>query len=74
MRQSRAISSTERHPLQKQNLFCHRHNKDGTVDSICMKCFLTAGNAICEETLARLESEHICNPLDIERFFEGSRA
>jgi hypothetical protein len=39
--------------------FYHRHNADGSYDSICMYCFLTAGTSPCEEQLRGLEQGHI---------------
>ena len=59
--------------LQKQEHFCHRHNLNGTFDSICMRCFATAARANVEEALARLEYEHICDPIVVERFIAVSR-
>lgn len=38
--------------------FFYRHNQDGSVDSICMKCFLTAATAMTMKELARQESLH----------------
>ena len=31
--------------------FTHRHNTDGSVDSICMKCFRTVGSCQSETDL-----------------------
>jgi hypothetical protein len=38
--------------------FSYRHNQDGTIDSICLDCFMTAATASTEEELAGLESLH----------------
>lgn len=43
--------------------FKHRHNADGSVDSICLRCFLTAGSARCLPDLKRMEDGHLCKPL-----------
>ena len=59
--------------LQKRVEFCHRANDDGTFDSICMRCFDTAGSAKIEEALARLEREHLCYRFTAERFNAFSR-
>ena len=39
--------------------FTHRQNPDGSYDSICMFCFLTAATSSTEDQLARLEQGHI---------------
>lgn len=38
--------------------FSHRHNKDGSWDAICMKCYLTIATAPSEAELAVAESCH----------------
>jgi len=44
--------------------FVHRHNLDGTVDSICTICARTVGSDEQESNLAAAEVRHICeNPL-----------
>jgi hypothetical protein len=43
-------------------LFPHRRNKDGTFDSICLKCLLTIANARIEADLAKCEKYHVCIP------------
>ena len=43
--------------------FRHRHNRDGTWDSICTKCYLTVQTAIREEDLAGAERSHDCMEL-----------
>jgi hypothetical protein len=49
------------------NEYSHRENPDGSFDSICMTCFITAGNAPNEDALTVIENEHICSiaPLSI---------
>jgi len=42
--------------------FPHRMNKDGTIDSICPRCFATVGCSTWEADLDRLEAAHICEP------------
>ena len=42
--------------------FPHRHNPDGTYDSICTKCFATVGTSETEENLVEAEAKHTCNP------------
>lgn len=41
--------------------FPHRHNRDGSWDSICRKCYLTVANAPTEAELAEPESRHKCH-------------
>jgi hypothetical protein len=45
----------------KYSLFYHRLNADGTIDSICLKCFLTAAKADIGFDLQELESAHQCD-------------
>jgi hypothetical protein len=42
--------------------FPHRRNRDGSFDSICLKCLLTIANARTEADLAKYEKYHVCNP------------
>ena len=39
--------------------FSYRHNQDGTIDSICLDCFMTAATASTEQELAGQESLHL---------------
>jgi len=41
--------------------FAHRHNEDGTVDSICRRCFLTVATGRTEEELKEAEIIHVCD-------------
>jgi hypothetical protein len=54
--------------------FPHRHNANGTHDSICTGCFVTVATALDEGTLFAHESEHICNAVDLRRITSYSRA
>jgi hypothetical protein len=47
--------------------FVHRKNSDGTVDSICLFCYLTIGNEKSEGALISHEREHACSPLRGDR-------
>jgi hypothetical protein len=40
----------------------HRHNIDGTHDSICIKCFATVSTKQHEAHLAEEEKRHVCEP------------
>jgi len=42
--------------------FPHRRNRDGSFDSICLKCLLTIANERIETDLARHDKYHVCNP------------
>jgi hypothetical protein len=47
----------------------HRTNPDGTIDSICPRCFATIGTSTREFELQKLEVNHVCNTLQL-KFFE----
>jgi hypothetical protein len=40
--------------------FRHRHNQNGSWDSICLKCFRTAATSEKEEDLKWIEQSHNC--------------
>jgi hypothetical protein len=42
--------------------FPHRHNRDGSFDSICTKCFVTIASAQTDAELAVYDKKHICDP------------
>jgi len=46
--------------LDAKAKFYHRVNTDGTVDSICLRCFLTAVKAKIGSDLQELEAAHEC--------------
>lgn len=41
--------------------FRHRENQDGSWDSICMRCYLTAAHSYSEQPLATVECGHCCD-------------
>ena len=41
--------------------FPHRLNRDGSFDSICLKCFATIANTITETELKARENIHTCD-------------
>jgi len=53
--------------------FPHRANPDGTIDSICARCYATIGNAHWESELERMEADHICDPVRLSHFDEVRR-
>jgi len=40
--------------------YVHRHNRDGSFDSICLCCFATIANANTECELVAYDNVHIC--------------
>jgi len=47
--------------------FSHRHNLDGTHDSICRRCFATVATEHDQDDLLAQEAEHICREEDLQR-------
>ena len=52
--------------------FPHRRNKDGSLDSICLKCFATVGSQMTEAELTELDEAHVCSSTPLSR--RGERA
>ena len=46
----------------------HRVNSDGTIDSICFRCFATIASCRREEDLRAAEPTHVCDPEALRRF------
>jgi len=53
---------------QMKHKFARRSNPDGTVDSICSRCFQTPASVSDETELPKLEQEHTCAPAILARF------
>lgn len=51
--------------------FARRRNHDGSIDSICYKCFRTVASAHTEAELQWAEKQHDCVPLAIENRIVG---
>ena len=51
--------------------FPHRHNKDGSYDSICTTCLATVASVEKESQLAPLEATHVCDPVNLYRTSQG---
>jgi len=49
-------------------LFAHRHNPDGSWDTICPLCIVTVASEKTESKLATHESAHICDPVRLAQF------
>ena len=43
--------------------FAHRLNENGTIDSICLDCFITVASADSVERLIEREEQHQCDHL-----------
>jgi len=41
--------------------FPHRHNRDGSHDSICRSCYATVASVQNEADLAQHEQDHVCD-------------
>ncbi len=48
--------------------FAHRENRDGAIDSICRRCFVTVGTSVREVELEQTEKNHACDPALLERW------
>jgi hypothetical protein len=46
----------------------HRHNYDGSFDSICRICFVTVARSWDETSLERYEENHYCEWWDLVNF------
>ena len=51
----------------------HRTEPDGTIHSICPRCYGPVGNAHQETDLERAEADHICDPV-LLAYFERARS
>jgi|GEM_PF-694716 len=48
-------------PTENRSMYSRTQNDNGTYNTRCLYCFMTVASATeTEETLAKLESEHIC--------------
>jgi hypothetical protein len=62
--------SPEKSRIMIHAKYPHRHNRDGSFDSICTTCFATVGHATCESDLTNEEAHHSCE----QSFLEGRGA
>lgn len=51
-----------------ESVFHHRYRNDGTIESICCKCFAVVATGQHHAELEMPEGEHICTPDQLERF------
>ena len=56
------LRSLRRFPMSFQTapFFPHRRNKDGSFNSICLKCFATVASHMTEEELKDQDKNHVC--------------
>jgi hypothetical protein len=56
------LNSFRRFPMAFQTapFFPHRRNKDGSFNSICLKCFATVASHMTEEELKEQDKNHVC--------------
>jgi hypothetical protein len=54
--------------------FPHRHNLDGSYDSICTVCLATVATVRREEQLRREESAHVCDPIRLYQVGQSQAA
>lgn len=43
-----------------KTFYPHRHNPDGSWDSICPRCFATVATVSAERQLLQCEMQHVC--------------
>lgn len=55
-------------PSSEHLKFAHRANPDGSVDSICPRCFVTLASANDEPDLALKEQHHVCDPFLVAHY------
>lgn len=46
----------------------HRQNPDGSIDSICPRCYITVASASEEADLRRTEAAHVCDAWRIDYY------
>ena len=51
--------------------FAHRHNPDGSFDSICSGCFATLATTAEESNLREAEESHDCPGFSLNRLFHS---
>jgi len=63
-----SVLKGEAMPSSEQLKFAHRFIPDGTVDSICPRCFVTVGSASNETDLVPKEEHHVCDPFLVAHY------
>ncbi len=54
--------------------FPHRHNNDGSFDSICDTCYATVARVKTESELTQFEARHVCDPVNLYWATQGFSA
>lgn len=49
-----------------------RSNEDGSIDSICPRCFITVATSYCATDLDQVEAAHDCAPERLE-YYQSTR-
>jgi hypothetical protein len=52
--------------------FFRQTKKDGAIDSICTRCYMTVGTARHESELPEIEHSHTCDPYWLLRWQQQS--
>jgi hypothetical protein len=55
-------------PSSEHLKFAHLLIPDGTVDSICPRCFVTVFSAANEADLVPKEKQHVCDPFLVAHY------
>ena len=55
-------------PSSEHLKFAHRFTPEGTVESICPRCFVTVASAINEADLVVKEEQHVCDPVLVAHY------
>jgi hypothetical protein len=54
-------------------VFPHRHNRNGSFDSICTQCFMTVATKSNEAELRGPENAHVCSGFDLGRILHPAQ-
>jgi hypothetical protein len=60
-------------PEKPLPFFPHRQNRDGSFDSICLRCFATVATAKDVKELRSYDKNHICDPASIANRRESEK-
>lgn len=53
--------------------FHHKYHDNGTIDSICPRCYLTIASAIDKQHVSLVEHSHECDPVRLYQMENGLR-
>jgi len=60
--------------MESENDFAHRLNEDGTIDSICLHCFITVATANSVTGLLKSEECHQCADNHLLKHTDGGHS